>query len=209
MLHNPIFRGYQMPDGVDIRLTGLEAVRDLEKKLKKAVAKALNQAGQEAADASRAAIQRSFTLRTPWWQPGNAMGLKQKFAKPDSLTAAISTRAHWLDIHETGGQKRPQQGQSVVVPTAEVKRNAKGLIPKTVRKKILDPNSTKYFRLETRKGPVIAERVGKRNNQRLRILFGLEPQVRIKKQNTFSEPITRAVKARFPAILKEQIDQIT
>lgn len=97
----------------------------------------------------------------------------------------------------------------MVLPTAEVKRNAKGLIPKTVRKKILDPNSTKYFRLETRKGPVIAERVGKRNNQRLRILFGLEPQVRIKKQNTFSEPITRAVKARFPAILKEQIDQIT
>lgn len=144
--------------------------------------------GQEAVVSS---LRSTFTLRGNWFEQRNKFGIKITPAKKDKLQAEVKTAADWLEPHEEGKDKRGQDGR-LVVPTDQVRRNKRMIIPRGQRPKGL---AGKAFILETKKGPVLAQRLMKGKRKGLIILYGLEKTVKIKKRSTFHEPIKKVVKS--------------
>jgi hypothetical protein len=134
-------------------------------------------------------ITVAFTLRGTWFQPNNKFGIKIKPATKDDLSAEVRTMADWLKIHEDGGIKHAASGR-LAVPTDNVRRNKRFIIPRNQRPKGL---AGKAFVLMTKKGPVLAQRISRGKRKGLIVLYGLESSARIKKQPTFHDPIQKVV----------------
>ena len=63
----------------------------------------------------------------------------------------------------------------------------------------------KLFILQTKRGPVLAQRITRGKNKGIRILYGLEKQVKIKKNSTFYEPAEKTVKANLRENIRKGI----
>jgi hypothetical protein len=146
--------------------------------------------GQEAV---RGALRGNFTLRGTWFEQQNRFGIKTKRATPRDMTAEIMTRADWLLKHETGQDKTSIQGHSIAVPTDQVRRNKRLIIPRGQRPLGL---GTKAFVLQTKHGPVLAQRITRGKRKGVIILYGLERKVKIQKKSVFYEPIDKVVRRR-------------
>jgi hypothetical protein len=163
------------------------------------VALGLTDTAKEGQRASQGALKGTFTLRGPWWQQPNKYGIKVKPAKRDDLSAEIRTNADWLEPHETGQDKRARGGR-VAVPTENVRRNKRQIIAKANRPSAL--RGKKTFVAKTSKGDVLLQRfarkIGMYNGKptRLKVLYGLEQSVRIRRQSTFFDPIDKVVRRR-------------
>lgn len=155
----------------------------------------LTQTAKDGQKAVQGALPGTFTIRGPWPQAGNKFGIKIKPAKRDDLTSEVRTSADWLEIHEKGGTKMARGG-SLAIPTENVRRNKRQIIPRGQRPK----NLRDKFVLNTPKGRVLFQRfkrkVGTYNGRptRIKALYMLEPRARIKRQSTFFDPIDRVVK---------------
>lgn len=145
-----------------------------------------------------------FTLRGTWFEKQNRFGIKTKRATVTDMTAEIMTRADWLLKHETGSDKAATKGVHVVVPTDQVRRNKRSIIPRNQRPPGL---GGKAFVLQTKKGPVLAQRITRGKRKGLVVLYGLEKKVRIKKHSTFYEPIDKVVRRRGLKNIEEGIRQ--
>ena len=190
----------------NFRPEDLAKVKNLEKQILFALAASLTAAAQAGQAAAIAAIQQTFTVRTSWFEKGNRFGIKVQPAKRDNLVATISTRAWWLADHESGQNRDPRRN-FIAVPTDAVKRSKRDLITASTRRKLLDPGNQNVFRLETRKGLVLATRTKQGKGSKLQVLFGLEPEVHIKKQSTFFDPIQKTVQQTFPEIFPQKLKQ--
>jgi hypothetical protein len=137
------------------------------------------------------ALRGNFTLRGSWFNPSNKFGIKIKPATKTDLVAAVQTNADWLIPHEEGTDKRPTKGQNIAVPTDQVRRNKRLIIPRGQRPKGLN---TKAFVMQTKHGPVLAQRITRGPRKGIIVLYGLERSVHIKKVSTFYEPIQNQVK---------------
>jgi hypothetical protein len=149
------------------------------------------------------ALGDKFTLRGQWFQQSNKYGIRIKMARPNDLVAEVKTQADWLKLHETGGDKTPRSGGSIAVPTAEVRRNKRMIIPKGQRPNALRDKRT--FILMTKNGRVLFQRKGKGKNSKIVALYNLEPRVHIKKTSTFYEPIEKVVKSDLKNNIREGI----
>jgi hypothetical protein len=128
--------------------------------------------------------------------------------------------ADWIVPHEQGTDKAPS-GRHLAVPTEQVRRNKRLIIPRNQRPKGL---GAKVFVLQTRKGPVLAQRLkqyaryqgptlkGGPTRRRkslgrtaLMILYGLEPKARIRKQPTFFPPIQKVADRRLNANVRTEV----
>lgn len=147
------------------------------------------------------ALKSTFTLRGGWFEQNNRFGIKIKPATKTDVQAEIRTLADWLEPHETGRNKTPR-GANLAVPTDQVRRNKRAIIARAQRPKGL---ADKVFVLQTKRGPVLAQRIKKGKRKGLVVLYGLEKQVRIRKQSTFYEPIDRVVRARLDRNVAEGI----
>lgn len=134
-------------------------------------------------------LQSTFTIRGRWFEQNMRHGIKITPAKRDKLQAEVKTAADWLEPHETGRDKTPRGG-NLAVPTEAVRRNKRMIIPKAQRPKGL---AAKAFVLQTKHGPVLAQRLVRGKRKGLIILYGLEPRVKIRKRSTFREPIEKVV----------------
>lgn len=184
----------------------------LLKNVKFGIAVGLTKTAKDGQSASQNSIRSTFTVRGNWWQQSNRFGIRITPAKRDDLVAEVKTAADWLAIHETGGLKHPR-GRNLAVPTENVRRNKRQIIPKAQRPR----NLKEAFVLNTRKGPVLFRRMflnrgGKLTGRKLRgvagalvALFGLEPSVRIRKQSTFYEPIQKAVNENLTKHVAQEI----
>jgi hypothetical protein len=152
----------------------------------------LTQTAKDGQSAVRSALKGTFTLRNSWSEPSNKFGIKIKPATKDDLSAEVRTMADWLNIHEEGGIKHAQSGR-LAIPTDNVRRNKRLIIPRNQRPKGL---ARKAFVLMTKKGPVLAQRISRGKRKGLIVLYGLETSARIKKQSTFYDPIKKVVAAR-------------
>jgi hypothetical protein len=152
----------------------------------------LTQTAKDGQSAVLSSLKSTFTLRNDWAQPSNKFGIKIKPATKDDLSAEVRTNADWLKIHEEGGIKHAQSGR-LAIPTDNVRRNKRLIIPRNQRPKGL---AGKAFVLMTKKGPVLAQRISRGKRKGLIVLYGLETSARIKKQSTFYEPIRKVVAAR-------------
>lgn len=136
------------------------------------------------------ALDSTFTIRNKWPRVGPyAIKIKTANKNATPISGEISTAADWLKPHEAGTDKKAQDGR-LVVPTDQVRRNKRMIIPRGQRPKGL---AGKAFVLETKKGPVLAQRLTKGKRKGLIVLYGLEKTVKIKKRSTFHEPIQKVV----------------
>ena len=150
----------------------------------------LTKTAKQAQDAVVSSLRSTFTLRGNWFEQRNKFGIKITPARKDKLQAEVKTAADWLEAHEEGTDKTGQG--RLAIPTDQVRRNKRMIIPRGQRPKGL---ASKAFILETKKGPVLAQRLMKGKRKGLIILYGLEKTVKIKKRSTFHEPIKKVVKS--------------
>lgn len=134
-------------------------------------------------------LKSTFTLRGGWFEQSNKFGIKITPARKDKLVAEVKTAADWLEPHEEGRDKTGRGGD-LAIPTQEVRRNKRDIISRANRPKGLGP---KAFKLMTRRGPVLAQRMKRGSRKGLIILFGLEKTVKIKQRSTFYKPIKHIV----------------
>ncbi len=162
------------------------------------VATGLTETAKQGQAAVQGALKGTFTLRGNWFQQQNKFGIKVKPAKRDDLSAEVRTNADWLELHEKGGTKTPRVAKELAIPTENVRRNKRQIIPRAQRPK----NLKNTFILNTAKGKVLFQRfkrkIGTYNGKptRIKALYNLEPRARIKKQSTFFDPIDKVVKRR-------------
>lgn len=161
----------------------------------------LTKTAKEGQAAVVGALKGTFTLRGNWFQQSNKYGIKITPARKDKLQSEVKTAADWLEPHEEGRDKHAQGGR-VAVPTDQVRRNKRMIIPRGQRPKGL---AAKAFILQTKRGPVLAQRLVKGKRKGLIVLYGLENTVRIKKRSTFHDPIQKVVDRRLAANIKEGI----
>ncbi len=153
----------------------------------------VNKTLKEGQAASIGAAKTTFTIRNNWLER-SPIAIKAKFSNKNQtrISGEIFTKADFLRRHEDGTDKTARGGGNVAVPTENVRRNKRLIIPKGQRPKGLGP---KVFVMQTRRGPVLAQRITKGRNKGIKVLYGLEKQVAIKKQSTFEDPIRKVVKS--------------
>jgi hypothetical protein len=149
----------------------------------------LTKTAQEGQTTVVSALKATFTLRGTWFEKNNRFGIKIKPATKDDLSSEVRTLADWLQIHEEGGIKKARDGR-LAIPTDDVRRNKRLIIPRNMRPKGL---AGKVFVLQTKKGPVLAQRITRGKRKGVVILYGLEGSARIRKQSTFYGPIKKVV----------------
>jgi hypothetical protein len=146
----------------------------------------LTQTAKDGQGAVVSALKSTFTLRGTWFEQQNKFGIKVKPATKADLRAEIRTQADWLEIHEEGGDKTGLRGR-IAVPTDNVRRNKRLIIPKAMRPAALRGKRT--FIIKTKHGDVIFQRTGKGKRSKIKALYDLESKVHIKKQSTFYDPL--------------------
>lgn len=156
------------------------------------LARGLTRTAKDGQSAVLRSLHGNFQIRNRWPEVG-PLAIQVKSATPRDLSAEIRTRADFLIPHEEGKAKTPQTGRHVVVPTDQVRRNKRLIIPRGQRPRGL---GAKAFVLQTKNGPVLAQRISRGKRKGVIILYGMEPKVRIKKVSTFYGPIEKVVARR-------------
>lgn len=135
----------------------------------------------------------AFTLRGKWFNPSNKYGIRVKTARKDDLQSAVMTNADWLIPHETGEDKKPR-GNSLAIPTINVRRNKKDIIIRSSRPR----NLKRAFVLTMKKSgqKVLFTRKGRKKKSLLVALYNLTAKANIRKQSTVVEPIKKIVEKR-------------
>lgn len=187
---------------ISIRVIEKPDFRKVAKNIMFGTAKGLTETAKQGQTASIGAIKGTFITRGQWFQPSNRFGIRIKAATPKDMSAEVRTNADWLIPHETGDDKKGQ-GHRLAVPTDQVRRNKRLIIPRGQRPKGL---AGKAFVLKTKHGDVIAQRLKKGKRKGLIVLYGLEKAVHIKKQSTFIEPIKKVVDRRLDKNIHNGID---
>lgn len=167
------------------------------------IAAGLTKTAEQGQQAVIGALKGTFTLRGSWFQPNMRFGIKRQMARGENLQAVIGTNADWLIPHETGTDKLPKGG-NLAVPTENVRRTKRMIIPRAQRPKGL---GEKAFVLKSRRGPVLAVRITRGKNKGIRVLYGLEKKVRIKRVHVFFDPINKVVKRRLNSNVSDAVER--
>ena len=182
-------------------INNIPSAAEIMKQVNFGTAKGLTETAKQGQAAVVGALKGTFTLRGTWFNQNMRHGIKITPARKDKLQAEVKTLADWLEPHETGKDKTAQGGR-VAVPTDQIRRNKRMIIPKAQRPRGL---AGKAFVLQTKHGPVLAQRITRGKRKGLIILYGLEQKVRIRKQSTFYEPIKKVVSRRLKDNIRDGI----
>lgn len=154
------------------------------------VAKGLTDLAGKARDEVVWDLPNRFTLRTAWWRPGSRYGFNIQKATKQSLEASIYTRAPWMQLQEEGGTK-VVSGKRIAVPTAQVRRTKRSLIPQSQKPANL---GNKAFKVTTKSGnTMLATRVGKGKRSELKMLYSLVPRAQVPPRLHFHRTVTEFV----------------
>lgn len=165
------------------------------------LARGLTRTAKDGQSAVLRSLHGNFQIRNKWPEIG-PLSIQVKSATPRDLSAEVRSRADFLIPHEEGKAKTPQGGRHVVVPTDQVRRNKRSIIPRGQRPRGL---GLKAFVLQTKNGPVLAQRITRGKRKGVIILYGLELKVRIRKVSTFYEPLEKVVSRRGRQHLNESV----
>ena len=166
---------------------------EIGKQLPFAVASALTATAKDAQTEIDSELGDKFTLRNNWWKANTPLGIKIKPAKKTDQSAEVGSNFDALEKFETGADKTPRGGSRLAVPTDNVRRNKKQIIPRGARPNALRDKRT--FVLQTRNGPVLFQRKFKGKRSRIVALYNLERRVRIRKNSPVIEPALKAIRA--------------
>lgn len=101
-----------------------------------AFARSLTMTAKDGQAAVLEKLPTQFALRTPWYKPGGKYGFRIKSATKSMLRAEIYTDAMWMQRQEEGGIKTPH-GKMLAIPTMNVRRTKRDLIPVSQRPRAL------------------------------------------------------------------------
>lgn len=180
--------------------------QNIVKQIEFGTAVGLTQTAKDGQKAVVDALAGTFTLRGNWWQQSNKFGIKIKPATKNDLSSEVRTAADWLELHETGGDKTRKGGGRLTIPTDNVRRNKRMIIPRAQRPMALKGKNT-FIETTKRGETVLFKRVGRGKNQKIVALYILEPKVRIRKQSTFYAPIQAVVKRNLDRNIKAGIEK--
>ncbi|MFY9589551.1 hypothetical protein [Rickettsia endosymbiont of Halotydeus destructor] len=136
---------------------------------------ALNKIALLSQDRICKAIPRIFNNSRNWWDRRQRTGIKVQFATKYVRSSAVYTKAHFANIQEEGGIKRPYSGKLIAVPTANVPRKARA--SNALRK---EEGNKNVFKL----GNSIYKRLP---GSRLQRLYSLTPKANIKARFGFKD----------------------
>lgn len=177
---------------ISVRSNVKEFTRGLTRIQKKqvpfATARALTWTAQDVQKAIMERIPRVFNVTKKWWLKQQPTGIKVRPAKKTHLASRVYTEAHFADLQEDGGTKRPRQSKSLLVPSNKV--------PKSRRKSggaaaMLKGKKT----FSNRKG--IYRRKGPKRNQTVELLFARTKTAHIRPRFGFKRTAVKTVRARF------------
>jgi hypothetical protein len=166
------------------------------------IAVGLTRTAKDGQAAVRGALKGHFTLRNQWAEKG-PYAIQIKPATKTDLESEVRTRADWLVLHEQGLTKTAKGGRRLAIPTENVRRNKRLIIPKAQRPGALRDKRT--FIIKTSKGDVLFQRRGKGKNSKLFALYDLEPKAKIKRVPVFHDPIDKVVKRRLNPNVEAEI----
>lgn len=171
----------------------IAAASSLDRQLTYAAARALTRTAQDSQAASIAAIRETFTTRGTWYLPSGRFGVRIAPATRERLESAVRTAADWLIPHETGEDKRAQNGGLLAVPIIGAGRPRPTFGSKVRRD--LKPRALgrRGVVIETRRGPVLFAR----QDKRLVAFYGLERRARIRRRSTVIDPTIQTVDRNF------------
>jgi hypothetical protein len=153
----------------------------------------LTKTAKEGQTAVIGALKGSFTLRGTWFQPSSKVGIRIKPATKTNLKAEITTAADWILKQIKGGQYFPFKGNMLAIPTENVRRNKRMIIPRGQRPLRLQ----KAFVIKTAGGAsILFQRKGRGKKKDLVAMYILVPKVLIHAVDTFYEPIQKVVDRR-------------
>lgn len=168
---------------------------NLVKQVTFALAQTLTGIVKEAQREAISNIESTFTVRSNWDKPSNAMGIKALPATKTDLSAALVTRADWLIPHEEGEDKVPE-GRALAVPSKNVRRTKRDIIQKSQRPRALRGKRDVVLPLGGG-GLGLFQRKGKGRNSRLVFLYTLAKRARIRKQATVIGPTVEIFEKKF------------
>lgn len=85
-------------------------------------------------------LPENFILRTDWWRPGRKTGVNYfpSNKKQTPIQATVNTLAKFMELQETGGQKKPRAGEALVpIPTWNAQPDVTQVIRKDRRYRAL------------------------------------------------------------------------
>jgi hypothetical protein len=165
-------------------------------------ARGLTKTAQKAQDDVIEGLRDKFTLRGRWFEKNNRFGIKMTPATPKKLDSAVWTRASWLSLHEEGGTKTPTKSQNIVVPTTNVRRNKKYIIPKAQRPRQLKGT----FVIKSERQRLFMQRRGKGKRSSVRVMYVLTKNAQIKKRGAFIKTAQKSVDQNRDLIMRKSID---
>ncbi len=198
-----------MPPLLDVEFDSRDTERflgGLAKQTSFALSVAINDTLKDAQKVQRSHQRRVFTVRRPQFVD-RSVKIKP-FATKRTLegTMAIDPpggqqRSDIIAKFERGGQKRPRDGRHLAVPI-DVKRTKAGVVTRRNRPKgFLFKRVGRSIRGERRTfiipGVGIFQRVGRRKNSRIRLLYAFKTQVRIDRRLDFITNAERVVRQMF------------
>jgi hypothetical protein len=189
---------------VSVKIEGIELFGNLAKQVPFALAKTLTKTAQAGQSEVINTLGEKFQLRTNWYKPSNQIGIRITSAKKNNLVAEVKTNAGFLKLHEAGQTKFPF-GKYLAIPTQNVRRTKRDLIPKNQR----PGNLQNSFVVASKQGgtKILFVRKGKGKRAKAVPMYILELKAKIKQVSVFYGPVERAVRANLQKNFDEAFGQ--
>lgn len=169
--------------------------------VKYGVAVGLTKTAKDAQKTVQDTIKGTFTVRSNWTAQSGKYGIRTKPATREDLKAEVRTNADWLLKHEEGGIHKPARSKVLAIPTENIRKTPMQKIAKRMRPR----NLLRTFVIDTAKGPVLFQRKFKGKRSKIAAVYGLEREVKIKKNSVFYEPAEKAVKRRIHTHIRREV----
>ena len=202
---------------IQIQVKGIgELVRNLRdlgvNRIPNYVARSLTMLAENVQTAMIEETMGHLTVRGSWIRPGTRYGINRTAATKDNLTAVVSTRAGWLVEQELDPQHTARASGHLLVPFAAVRasRTETAVIPRRMTPSRM---GDKLIRIETKKGPVLFERIkggagrgkARKTVSMLIPLWALERQVRIPKRVHLLDKADAVINERWRPVTSEML----
>lgn len=166
-------------------------VKIKEKKLLFALKNTVDQVAVASVKQIKTNMERTYTLRSSWYKKGR-YAVKMRNSNTRNLTAYVYTKAPWLQLHESGGVKKPKGGGQLAVPRKYVGRKPKGGIKKSYLPSQLA--KSRAVKKRGRKALIIGSHL---KRGAMRLLYTLTPKAKIKPTLNFRKTVESTHKKLF------------
>jgi hypothetical protein len=193
---------------MEIKLDGLDPLlKHLDKfqrQIPYVVARSLTKTAESARGAIMDHIKSEFIVRTPWVRKGYP-GIGLKTASKTDLRAEVFSHPDWMELHEPGGTKKARGTGLIAVPMEAAQPDERRKIAPSKRPKALK-TAGKSFIIQTKSGPMIFTRKGRKKQKKLIPMYTLEKSVRIERRYRFALTGLAQIERVYMKIFQDSIE---